>query len=82
MDESLAVRQAKELHDAGIGKRMGTDKKTFIRILTQASRPQIKVWLTGCSFVPEGDGLGDCCTRSVLGIYDWYYNTSLEFHLR
>lgn len=43
VDESLAVRQAKELHDAGIGKRMGTDKKTFIRILTQASRPQIQL---------------------------------------
>lgn len=43
MDEGLAVRQAKELHDAGIGKRLGTDKKTFIRILSQASRPQIQL---------------------------------------
>ncbi len=43
VDEGLAVRQAKELHDAGIGKRLGTDKKTFIRILTQASRPQIQL---------------------------------------
>ncbi|CAM9610172.1 unnamed protein product, partial [Sphacelaria rigidula] len=43
VDEGLAVQQAQELHDAGIGKRMGTDKKTFIRIITQASRPQIEV---------------------------------------
>lgn len=43
VDEGLAVREAKELHEAGIGKRMGTDKKVFTRILTQASRPQIKV---------------------------------------
>eukprot|EP00904_Undaria_pinnatifida_P009673 jgi/Undpi1/5836/HiC_scaffold_2.g01110.m1 len=43
VDENLAVRQAKELHDAGIGKRLGTDKKTFIRILSQASRPQIQL---------------------------------------
>lgn len=41
VDEDLAVQQAQELHAAGIGKRLGTDKKTFIRILTQASRPQI-----------------------------------------
>lgn len=43
VDEGLAVQQAKELHDAGIGKRLGTDKKTFIRIITQASRPQIQL---------------------------------------
>lgn len=43
VDEGLACKQAKELHDAGIGKRLGTDKKTFIRILTQASRPQIQL---------------------------------------
>eukprot|EP00752_Nemacystus_decipiens_P001889 g1819.t1 len=43
VDEGLAVNQAKELHNAGIGKRLGTDKKTFIRILTQASRPQIQL---------------------------------------
>lgn len=43
VDEGLAVKQAKDLHDAGIGKRLGTDKKTFIRILTQASRPQIRL---------------------------------------
>lgn len=43
VDDGLAVKQAKELHDAGIGKRMGTDKKTFIRILSQASREQIQV---------------------------------------
>lgn len=48
MDEGLAVKQAKELYNAGIGKRMGTDKKTFIRILSKASRPQIKVWLAAC----------------------------------
>lgn len=43
VDEDLAVEQAQELHDAGIGKRLGTDKATFIRIITQASRPQIEV---------------------------------------
>lgn len=43
VDEGLAVKQAKDLHDAGIGKRLGTDKKTFIRILTQASRQQIQL---------------------------------------
>lgn len=43
VDEGLAVQQAKELHAAGIGKRLGTDKKTFIRILTKASRPQIQL---------------------------------------
>lgn len=43
VDDDLACGQAKELHDAGIGKRMGTDKKVFIRILTQASRPQIQL---------------------------------------
>ncbi|CAM9646341.1 unnamed protein product, partial [Ectocarpus sp. 4 AP-2014] len=43
VDEGLAVQQAQELHAAGIGKRLGTDKKTFIRILTQASRPQIEL---------------------------------------
>lgn len=42
-DEGLAVQQAKELHNAGIGKRFGTDEKTFTRILTQSSRAQIRV---------------------------------------
>ncbi|CAM9731598.1 unnamed protein product, partial [Choristocarpus tenellus] len=41
-DEYLAVKQAQELHNAGIGKRLGTDKGTFIRILTTASRAQIQ----------------------------------------
>lgn len=48
MDEDLAVQQAAELHKAGIAKRFGTDEKTFIRILTQASHPQIQV-PTPCS---------------------------------
>ncbi|CAM9405997.1 unnamed protein product, partial [Laminaria digitata] len=41
VDEGLAAEQAKELYNAGIGK--GSDEKAFIRILSQASRPQIEL---------------------------------------
>ena len=51
VDEDLAEQQAQELHNAGIGKRMGTDKNTFIRILTEASRPQIKVILSNITIL-------------------------------
>ncbi|CAM9371518.1 unnamed protein product [Ascophyllum nodosum] len=43
VNDALAVKQAKELHAAGIAKRFGTDVKTFIRILSKASRPQIQL---------------------------------------
>ncbi|CAM9228095.1 unnamed protein product, partial [Phaeothamnion confervicola] len=42
VDEARAAQQAKQLHDAGIGKRMGTDEKTFLEILLGNGRPQVQ----------------------------------------